>query len=259
MNEHDSDQAAVAPARPADTGISRRTLLGVGVVALPCLAGSTLVFDWLTKLGDTPTTENAEPIVARYDPTAHRWGFVVDTNTCIGCGLCVVACKDENNVPKDPEYSRTWVERHTTTADGAVHIDAPDGGIHGYEHRHGPHRGRWFAGHRRPLRGAPVHAVRELAVHERLSGRRDLPDRRRRRPRRRGTLHRLRVLRRRLPVRGALHRACRGRHAAGRARRRRQVHLLLPPDHHRPPSRLRGGVPGRRADVRRPQRPDEPR
>jgi Fe-S-cluster-containing hydrogenase components 1 len=113
--------------------ISRRAVLGLGVVGLPCLAGSSLLFDWLTNLTDAAATENAEPIAARYDPAAHRWGFVVDTNTCIGCGLCVVACKEENNVPKDPEYSRTWVERHTTTADGTIRVDSPEGGINGFE------------------------------------------------------------------------------------------------------------------------------
>lgn len=117
----------------ADVQISRRQVLELGVVALPCLAGSSLVFDWLTRLTNTQPTENAEPIVARLDATTQRWGFVVDTNLCIGCGLCVVACKVENNVPKDPEYSRTWVERHTRTADGTVHVDSPEGGINGYE------------------------------------------------------------------------------------------------------------------------------
>jgi Fe-S-cluster-containing dehydrogenase component len=123
---------------PADRRISRRAVIKLGVVALPCLAGSGLVFDWLTRLTDTGATESAEPIEARYDPTAHRWGFVVDTNRCIGCGLCVVACKDENHVPRDPEFSRTWVERHTRTADGTVHVDSPAGGINGYEPGAGP-------------------------------------------------------------------------------------------------------------------------
>ena len=135
-------EAAAAAAPPtaevaAPRGISRRDVLKVGVVALPCLAGSALLFDWLTSLGGESAPANAEPIVAAYDPTAHRWGFVVDTNTCIGCGRCVVACKAENHVPADPEYSRTWVERHATAA-GAVYIAAPDGGIDGYEPGVGP-------------------------------------------------------------------------------------------------------------------------
>jgi Fe-S-cluster-containing dehydrogenase component len=118
---------------PGDAQITRRTVLKAGAVALPCLAASSLLFDWLTGLTAGGPTANAEPIAARYDPSAHRWGFVVDTDRCIGCGLCVVACKDENNVPRDPEYSRTWVERHTTTADGIVHVDSPEGGINGFE------------------------------------------------------------------------------------------------------------------------------
>ena len=113
--------------------ISRRTVLGLGVVAVPCLAGSTILFDRLMALGDDGATGTPEPIEARYDPAAHRWGFVVDTNRCIGCGLCVVACKEENHVPDDPEYTRTWVERQTTTADGVVHVDSPEGGMYGFE------------------------------------------------------------------------------------------------------------------------------
>jgi tetrathionate reductase subunit B len=40
-----------------------------------------------------------------------RWGFLVDTKKCVGCGLCVKACKMENEIPYDSSVTRTWVDR----------------------------------------------------------------------------------------------------------------------------------------------------
>jgi tetrathionate reductase subunit B len=108
--------------------LSRRQLLKAGAVAtLPSLLGSVGVFDLLERVISNPPA-NVDPIVAGYDPTAHRWGFVVDADRCIGCLACVAACKQENNVPLDEDATRTWVERHTVAADGTVVVDTPHDG-----------------------------------------------------------------------------------------------------------------------------------
>jgi len=77
-------------------------------------------------------TDAASPIVPTYDPADKAWTFVVDTTSCIGCGLCVVACKEENHVAEEAEYTRTWVERHVVTEDGELFVDSPDAGMNGF-------------------------------------------------------------------------------------------------------------------------------
>jgi Fe-S-cluster-containing dehydrogenase component len=56
----------------------------------------------------------------------------MDTTTCIGCGRCVDACKQENHVPDDPDLNRTWVELHVLAEDETVSVTSPEGGRHGF-------------------------------------------------------------------------------------------------------------------------------
>jgi len=66
------------------------------------------------------------------DKSKVRWVFLVDTYKCVGCGLCVKACKNENEIPYDANVTRTWVERYVITKDGKVHADTPKGARDGF-------------------------------------------------------------------------------------------------------------------------------
>jgi len=54
------------------------------------------------------------------------YGMGIDLDKCIGCGRCMLACKAENDVPDQPFYVRTWVERYTIGNDGEVTVKTID-------------------------------------------------------------------------------------------------------------------------------------
>lgn len=70
------------------------------------------------------TVTQAGRLIAKVSPDL-RWAFLLDTTKCVGCGLCVRACKLENEVPYDANVSRTWVERYIVKRDGTVVADSP--------------------------------------------------------------------------------------------------------------------------------------
>jgi tetrathionate reductase subunit B len=69
----------------------------------------------------------------RYDPKEHRYGMGINVDRCIGCGRCIDACKRENNVPDEPFYFRTWIERYAIAGSGEVTVDSPNGGRDGFK------------------------------------------------------------------------------------------------------------------------------
>jgi Fe-S-cluster-containing dehydrogenase component len=69
-----------------------------------------------------------------YTMVDHWWGMVIDIDVCIGCGTCVRACKDENDVPRKDQHFRTWVERYRVKPTDLEHpvVDSPNGGYDGF-------------------------------------------------------------------------------------------------------------------------------
>jgi Fe-S-cluster-containing dehydrogenase component len=62
-----------------------------------------------------------------YNPADHLYGMGIQIDKCIGCNRCAVACKAENNVPEEPVYFRTWVERYTVLYNGEVSVESISG------------------------------------------------------------------------------------------------------------------------------------
>ncbi len=79
-----------------------------------------------------PIEALAQADTGPYNAADHYYGMGIQVDKCIGCGRCAAACKIENDVPQEPFFFRTWVERYVVHNDNEVTVDSPNGGIHGF-------------------------------------------------------------------------------------------------------------------------------
>jgi Fe-S-cluster-containing dehydrogenase component len=79
-----------------------------------------------------PVEVFGEQGVDDYDTNGHYYGMGIQVDRCIGCARCVEACKIENDVPEEPIYFRTWIERYIIDEEGEATVDSPEGGLAGF-------------------------------------------------------------------------------------------------------------------------------
>lgn len=102
----------------SDQGVDRRAFLRTCGMAAPLLL-------WTIRAPDALSGQEGSEEEILY-------AMGVDPEKCIGCARCVVACKTENDVPDDPHFFNTWIERYVIQGDGEVTVDSPNGGIDGW-------------------------------------------------------------------------------------------------------------------------------
>jgi tetrathionate reductase subunit B len=96
-------------------GIERRDFLKKGIGGMVTLVLSGGIVHAVTAKGG----EQGDP----YNWEDHDYAYFIDPSKCIGCTMCVRACKRENDVPDN--FYRTWVERyHVLDLDNTI-VDAP--------------------------------------------------------------------------------------------------------------------------------------
>jgi len=128
MNELDPRSQSKQPAAEPAANVNRRAFLKKSL-PVPLTALALLQGGQSESGGQAESSAEQEPA---YKASDHNYAMGVDPASCIGCGRCAEACKIENDVPREPFYFRTWVERYVIEDDGETVVSSPNGGIGGF-------------------------------------------------------------------------------------------------------------------------------
>jgi Fe-S-cluster-containing dehydrogenase component len=82
------------------SGLTRREFLAVAGVAATTIAATPIL---------TLPTKN-DPHSSHGEGGEHKWGMVIDMNTCIGCNYCTYACQAVNDLPEEMQYNVVTTE-----------------------------------------------------------------------------------------------------------------------------------------------------
>ncbi len=113
--------------------MNKREFLKGAILFFPACGLAKLMREAGVDVADAKETAAPAPAAAApkgngngkaYDPSNHFYGMGIEIDKCIGCSRCVEACKAENDVPQEPFYFRTWVERYEIKDDGEVVVEA---------------------------------------------------------------------------------------------------------------------------------------
>jgi len=98
--------------------MKRRDFLAGTILFFPASAGFTAV----ARMANAQAASDAVRSDG-YDPSNHNYGMGIEIDKCIGCNRCAEACKAENDVPAEPFYFRTWVEKYSILRNGEAHVE----------------------------------------------------------------------------------------------------------------------------------------
>jgi Fe-S-cluster-containing dehydrogenase component len=107
----------------------RRQFL-LSILKLPCSLAVVSTFG--AEMLDAGQEQGEQGKEEGYIRADHYYGMGIKVDRCIGCGRCAEACKIENDLPKEPYFFRTWIERYSVYVDGETVVDSPEGGIKGF-------------------------------------------------------------------------------------------------------------------------------